>query len=219
MSGKEVGRRLHLKVSDTGEGIPEDNLKDVFDRFQQLNRMPGPGAKGIGLGLTIARQIVKMHRGKIWVESRGVGKGSTFNFTLPGLKKSFRFKDYINDQIKLASKRHRGFSITLVEVLDVGGRSPTKTALSETMFSLESVLRSPRDAIFTRNGGKAIAVGLPDANKQGGSMFVRRLRGALEDKAVNFKTAIVAYPDDMEAIKSLGRRWEKGTVDLAMNGG
>lgn len=220
VSGSEIGRRLQLKVSDTGEGIPKENLKDVFDRFQQLNRMPGPGAKGIGLGLAIAKQIVKMHKGRIWVESRGAGHGSTFNFTLPKLRKSFHFGDYIGDQIKLSNSRHRGFSLTFVEVVDVGGRAPTKASLSNIACSMESVLRSPRDAVFIRNGGKAIAVGLPDANKQGGLMFIRRFRGVLEEEAINFRTTVVAYPDeDEKVIKDLGCRWEKGMLDLSVNGG
>jgi signal transduction histidine kinase len=66
-------------VSDTGEGIPDEKLDVVFDRFVQLTKND---RRGVGLGLFISKCIVHGHRGRIWVESR-VGGGSTFCFSLP----------------------------------------------------------------------------------------------------------------------------------------
>ncbi|MDQ3997322.1 MAG: ATP-binding protein [Gemmatimonadota bacterium] len=70
---------VRLAVIDTGPGIPPDQLPHVFGRFWQARTSD---ARGIGLGLAIARGIVEAHRGRIWVESRP-GEGSTFYFTLP----------------------------------------------------------------------------------------------------------------------------------------
>ena len=76
----EDGRLVRFGVTDTGPGIPADELPHVFDRYYQARRK---NREGIGLGLTIARGIVEAHGGRIWVESQGVeGKGSTFLFTL-----------------------------------------------------------------------------------------------------------------------------------------
>ena len=69
---------VRFAVTDTGPGIPADELPHVFDRYYQARRK---NREGIGLGLTIARGIVEAHGGRIWVESEE-GKGSTFLFTL-----------------------------------------------------------------------------------------------------------------------------------------
>ncbi len=68
-----------VEVSDTGVGIPEDLWEKVFDEFYQVDRRRYGGT---GLGLTIVRNIVEEHGGKIWVNSE-VGKGSSFYFTVP----------------------------------------------------------------------------------------------------------------------------------------
>jgi signal transduction histidine kinase len=70
---------LLFSVSDTGCGIPPEDLPHVFDRFWQARR---DGRKGLGLGLAIARGVVESHGGRIWVES-SLDAGSTFLFTLP----------------------------------------------------------------------------------------------------------------------------------------
>lgn len=69
---------VRVSVSDTGAGIPPDQLERVFARFWQADLTD---RRGIGLGLTIAKGIVDAHGGRIWVESRQ-GEGTTFHFVL-----------------------------------------------------------------------------------------------------------------------------------------
>lgn len=71
-----------IGVSDTGVGIPEDQIPKLFNKFTQLESNAGSEKKGTGLGLVIAKGIVEAHGGKISVCSQS-GKGSTFYFTLP----------------------------------------------------------------------------------------------------------------------------------------
>jgi PAS domain S-box-containing protein len=73
---------LCLTVSDTGCGIPPENLEIVFDRLAQLENGNGESRSGLGLGLFITRELVSLQGGRIWVESQ-LGQGSTFFFTLP----------------------------------------------------------------------------------------------------------------------------------------
>jgi PAS domain S-box-containing protein len=78
----EDGNYLRLAVSDTGCGISPENCALVFDRLAQVRSDNEASRTGLGLGLFISRELVSMHGGRIWVESR-LGQGSTFYFTLP----------------------------------------------------------------------------------------------------------------------------------------
>ena len=75
-------RQVKVIVSDTGPGILQEDLENVFKRFYQSTRNQGSNHPGTGLGLAIARHIVEAHGGCIWVESL-LGQGSNFMFTLP----------------------------------------------------------------------------------------------------------------------------------------
>ena len=71
-----------VQVIDSGVGIPKEAQKNLFSKFYQIDGSATRKASGTGLGLYIARQIVKAHGGEIWVESKA-GKGSVFSFSLP----------------------------------------------------------------------------------------------------------------------------------------
>jgi two-component system, NtrC family, sensor histidine kinase GlrK len=74
---------VEVSVADTGAGIPKDQLKMVFDKFQQVNFPGADKSAGTGLGLAIVKHVIEKHGGAVWVESV-LGKGSTFFFALPG---------------------------------------------------------------------------------------------------------------------------------------
>jgi len=74
-----VGAEVVIAVSDTGPGVPSDQLEAVFARFVQVTKND---RRGVGLGLYISRSIVQGHGGRIWAENR-IGTGSTFSFTIP----------------------------------------------------------------------------------------------------------------------------------------
>jgi signal transduction histidine kinase len=76
------GDQVHISVSDTGIGIPEEEHEKIFERFYQVDGSARRKYKGVGLGLAVCKDIVEAHGGKIWVESSS-GKGTTFTFSLP----------------------------------------------------------------------------------------------------------------------------------------
>lgn len=76
---KQVG----IAIKDDGVGIPPDSLERIFDQFYQVEDHLTREHGGLGLGLSIARGLVELHGGKIWAESPGPGKGSTFKVILP----------------------------------------------------------------------------------------------------------------------------------------
>ncbi len=71
-----------ISVKDEGEGIPQDKLDHIFEKFHQIEKSSDNTEKGSGLGLAICRAFVQLHGGKIWAESK-IGEGSEFNFTIP----------------------------------------------------------------------------------------------------------------------------------------
>ncbi len=76
------GDCVTCQVSDTGVGIPAEDLPKLFRRFQQFGRKYGPGEQGTGLGLAIAKQLVELHGGSVQVQSRA-GQGTQIAFVIP----------------------------------------------------------------------------------------------------------------------------------------
>jgi PAS domain S-box-containing protein len=83
VSARKTSQGLEISVSDKGVGIPADKLSEIFDLFAQLDRGLERQGGGLGIGLTLARQIVELHQGTIEARSEGVGKGSEFVLHLP----------------------------------------------------------------------------------------------------------------------------------------
>ena len=71
------------RVRDTGIGIPDDKLDAIFDMFTQADQSLERAHGGLGIGLTLVRQLVEMHGGSVQVSSAGPGKGSEFVVRLP----------------------------------------------------------------------------------------------------------------------------------------
>ncbi len=80
---EQVGDRAQITVGDTGKGILADFLPHVFDSFRQADGSTTRQSGGLGLGLAIVQQIVELHKGTVWAESRGEGLGATFTVRLP----------------------------------------------------------------------------------------------------------------------------------------
>ncbi len=74
---------VEISVTDTGAGIDPEFLPHVFERFSQADHTSGRRLGGVGLGLSIARELVEAHKGRITASSAGAGQGSTFVVTLP----------------------------------------------------------------------------------------------------------------------------------------
>ncbi|MCB1193478.1 MAG: response regulator [Leptospiraceae bacterium] len=82
ITGHLNGEFMHISVSDTGIGIPEDKFESIFQSFEQVDSSSDRMYGGTGLGLTVTKKLVELHGGTISLESE-LGKGSIFTFTLP----------------------------------------------------------------------------------------------------------------------------------------
>jgi len=72
-----------IRIADTGIGFEPDVLPTLFDRFRESDRSSRPGHQGLGIGLSIVKQLVELHGGRVWGASAGAGRGATFHVTLP----------------------------------------------------------------------------------------------------------------------------------------
>lgn len=79
VASRKTGDKILVTVSDTGLGIEKEFLEKIFERFVQKTA----SSTGIGVGLTISRDIVHLHHGRIWAESEGLGKGASFKVEFP----------------------------------------------------------------------------------------------------------------------------------------
>lgn len=77
------GDTVEIRVSDTGPGIDPEFVPHMFEAFRQADETSGRRYGGVGLGLSIAKELVEAHNGRIEAESAGVGRGATFIVTLP----------------------------------------------------------------------------------------------------------------------------------------
>ncbi len=76
------GKNVCILVKDTGCGIPASEVEKIFDMFYQSNRVPGPGERGVGIGLAIVHRLTQLLKGQVEVESVE-GSGATFRVTIP----------------------------------------------------------------------------------------------------------------------------------------
>ena len=77
------GNFIQVRVTDTGIGLKREDLDRIFNPFEQVESAANRRFEGTGLGLSLTKSLVALHRGSIWAESRGLGKGSRFIFTMP----------------------------------------------------------------------------------------------------------------------------------------
>jgi len=79
---------VHVCVADTGVGIPENEIDKIFKKYEQTEAGKDAMLKGTGLGLAICKEIISLHKGRVWVTSKP-GEGSSFYFTLPIIPLTF----------------------------------------------------------------------------------------------------------------------------------
>jgi len=129
---------IHFQVKDTGIGIPEDKLEDIFTSFTQLNN--SQAYKGVGLGLAIAKHLVSLTHSKISVDST-VGEGSTFSTNINFILDKNQVLKSKKKDVLTAPKSNRKFSILLVEDSEITQLSILKILASRGNYFLDIVTK------------------------------------------------------------------------------
>ncbi len=222
---------VRVTVEDNGIGISEENRAKIFEKFVQVGRTAGPGIKGTGLGLAISKNIVEIHQGKIWVESK-VRQGSRFIFTLPKLDKDTAAKENIEYGLGgLASGSDR-LSILLMKLYQAKNIVPK--AVVKPQQVLKKFLQKARiyhlegDHDIFLNGSDEALVILPGISKDKALEFSEVLKKALlemikEDKSMQgapfmVHVGISTYPEDAETSETLISK-ARVSVKPAVSGG
>ena len=181
-----------VKVSDTGIGMSRQSLGKIFDKFIQISRKDGPGIKGTGLGLGIAKGLVELHGGTMEVESV-LDRGTVFSFTLPLLSREEIFYEQLQKQIEISAENETDFSVIIVTLEATGPVVPRKAIPEKKtiMDSLEKIMRSTlhrtSDTVFRTSDDEYI-VFLPNTDWKGAFALRRRFEDQARSYVMGFET-------------------------------
>jgi CheY-like chemotaxis protein len=145
---EHIHTHIQITISDTGQGIDPELLLHVFDRFRQADSSITRTHGGLGLGLSIARQLVEMHGGTVTAESPGAGQGTVFKVILPLMS--------VHQELSDVDKRR-----------PIAANTPTDTEPSLDDLRVLVVDDEPdaRDlvaAVLTLSGAEVVSVGSAD---------------------------------------------------------
>jgi len=132
---KDAGDFFECSVADTGRGIAEDDMNQLFDKFQQVGKAGSSTDKGTGLGLVITKGIVETHGGKIWAQSQP-GQGSIFSFSLPKYNQKVALYENISYIIEFLKKDYEEIGLFIIRADNDGPAGEKKSpALFSTMLA------------------------------------------------------------------------------------
>jgi PAS domain S-box-containing protein len=177
----ETGGNAHVAVRDSGIGIPADLLPRIFDLFTQDQRALDRSEGGLGLGLTIARNLAELHHGTLRASSEGRGCGSEFVFELPRLAAT---DDERPDQVRvLVVDDNKDAALSLQAMIELSGHR------CSVAFDGDSALVTARSIL---PDVALLDIGLPGMS---GYELARKLRGLPELRGI-FLAAVTGYSSD-----------------------
>lgn len=205
----ELEKEIECVVIDTGSGIEPEDLPKIFDKFEQFGKGrladEGPEVKGTGLGLSIVKELIKMHKGKIWAESE-LGKGSKILFTLPRYSGEIVFKDYTENAIKEAAKS--GAKLTIAAARVSGTEGMVNDAKDAILVNIRKIVRENlyREGDFVVREADEILIAIAGCDKRYALVVTDRIKKRIEDylassnlsKRLNVRFGVATYPDDAQ---------------------
>jgi signal transduction histidine kinase len=150
VSLKEKGDRVELAVSDTGTGIPEDDLKHLFERFHRVKGARGRSYEGSGIGLALVQELVKLHGGSVSAVSE-IERGSTFTVSIP-MGADHLPADRVGGSKTMVSTGLRGEAYVdeVVKWLPVNGHTPGHIADTPSEFATVPDVAEAQPAVRPR---------------------------------------------------------------------
>ncbi len=219
---------VQITVSNDGSGIEPKDLAGLFNKYEQFHRAKDSrGHRGTGLGLAICKEIVELHDGKIWAESRP-GRGVQFHFVVPKFDEDIVMETVLRRAMSASTED--GSALTVM-VLTLANIDELKTALSSSHLDslydqihqeLVSTLFRKGDSVHPCLRRSAFAI-LVQTGRDGAAAVRRRVQSRLEDKfrqqmgdapPPSFKLGVAIYPDDATDPKPIFARAFESAVAM-----
>ncbi len=192
--------RIQMTVWDTGIGLPDDERDKIFTSFHQIQS--NREMAGTGLGLSLSKEFVGLHGGRIWAESDGPNQGSRFHFTLP-LRSMSAAQALIDRELEEARRQGRVLSLIMLRVNDfpqlnqVYSTSEIKNLVKEIETRLRQEIREQMDRLLAFEGLGIWAVLTPqqeEAAKRTGQRMLNVLTGEPFYKGLKLSALLEVIP-------------------------
>jgi PAS domain S-box-containing protein len=211
---ERINSHLEISVIDTGEGIKPEFLPFVFDRFRQADASTTRRHGGLGLGLSIVKQLVELHGGSVRVHSDGPGRGSTFIITLPfTIVHGYPEPPAERRHPRVAPKRTDTVVVDVnikdVRVLVVDDETDARALVKRLLEGAQAVVttaESANDAIKLLQRGKKFDVVICDIGMPGedGYSLIKRIRSLGATRGATIPAiALTAYARVDDRVKAI----------------
>lgn len=205
---------IKVSVKDSGIGIAAEDLKKVFDQFQQIENSLNRKNGGTGLGLPIAKQLIEAHRGFIWVESE-LNKGTTFSFAIPILTEKDKFIIDLDKEISKAKTCNNNLLLVLIKEKQQSEKSFIED-IGKEKISIIRKTSSTKEVEYHEDGYNYLAVMIPEADKFAQSFIEKKIESTIQNSGEETNSpkydilySTIIFPDSgenslelMEAAKS-----------------
>ncbi len=190
---KLEGDYVQVCVSDQGIGIEHENLKQVFDKFQQIENSLSRKVGGSGLGLAIAKQLIESHNGAIWCDSI-VNKGSNFYFVIPVMTDKTKFLLTKKQLMQKAREKNS----TLLSINMKAHQDIINSLLNDEKIFNEAYLMN--SFIETKDENSILTLAIVDGNKTFAEFLQKRINDVMSQKSEKYKNCDIMYSYVVEGV-------------------
>ena len=182
---------VKISVADSGIGIAQEDLRKVFDQFQQIENSLNRKNGGTGLGLPIAKQLIEAHRGFIWVESE-LNRGTTFSFVIPVLSEKEKFLIDLEKDINKAKSASQNILLVMISEKE---NSPNSfiNDIREEKISVIRKTSNTRETFYSENGKNYFVIMIPEADKFAQSFIEKKIESTINNEESNSKKYDILY--------------------------
>lgn len=212
-----------ISVSDTGIGIPQDKRKRIFEKFYRVQRSDEINQEGVGLGLAIAKKIIVLHGGDMYVEDNPPA-GSRFCFTLPvcsGERRDPNFRPVFDREFRRARRHQESLSLFVIVLENLQtlqaerGAGTAAAVLSQVKDAIRTSLHRTGDVVTQRSDNDLLVV-FCETEKHGAQSICRRLKERIvqrlqqhagaPEQDIRIRIGCATYPQDADNQRDLFRQ-------------